>query len=421
MSNGQHILVVGSGAREHAIAWKLMQSPRVARVSVAPGNGGTPYNAPIAATDAESLLAWAQYNKPDLTVLGPDASVAAGIVDVFQAAGLRIFGPTKAAAQIESSKIFAKQFMARNAIATAPFEVFDDYRKAMSYLLTEGERKLAIKADGLAAGKGVYITDCAHDAEQAVKALLVDHVMGEAGTQILIEEGLDGYELSLLAFSDGKHIAPMRLAQDHKRIFDGDQGPNTGGMGAYTLSLDADAEETMFREAIQMAVEGLAAEGTPFVGVLYAGLIIGSHGTHVLEYNARFGDPETQVILPLLQTDLLDVFDACLDGTLDQIPLTWKPGTAATVVMASGGYPDSYETGKPITGLENVPEDVIVFHAGTRREGDQVVTAGGRVLAVTGLGPDLPSALARAYAGVQAIDFEGAQYRSDIGAKAIQK
>src|SRR5258708_1433256 len=299
MSNGQHILVVGSGAREHAIAWKLMQSPRVSRVSVAPGNGGTAHNVPIAVTDAQGLLAWAQHNKPDLTVLGPEVSVAAGIVDVFQAAGLRIFGPSKAAAQIETSKIFAKQFMARNAIATAPFEVFDDYRKAMSYLLTEGERKLAIKADGLAAGKGVYITDCAHDAEQAVKALMVDQAMGEAGTRILIEEGLDGYELSLLAFSDGMHIAPMRLAQDHKRIFEGDQGPNTGGMGAYTLSLDADAEETLFREAIQMAVEGLAAEWTPFVGVLYAGLIIGSHGTHVLEYNARFGAPETPGIWPL--------------------------------------------------------------------------------------------------------------------------
>src|SRR5258708_7520636 len=343
MSNGQHILVVGSGAREHAIAWKLMQSPRVARVSVAPGNGGTPDNVPIAVTDVDGLLAWAQANQPDLTIVGPEVPLSLGIVDRFQAGGLRIFGPSQAAAQIESSKRFAKQFMRRHDIPTAPFEVFDDYRKAMGYLMTNGDRTLAIKADGLAAGKGVYITECAHDAEQAAKALMVDKVLGEAGTRIVIEEGLQGEELSLLAFSDGKTIAPMLLARDHKRALDGDRGPNTGGMGAFSLKLDK-----AYDPLVEKAIEGLREEGMPFVGILFAGLMLTSEGPYVLEYNARFGDPETQVVLPLLKTDLLEVFEACIEGKLDQLTLSWSDQTAATVVLASGGYPGTYEIGKSI-------------------------------------------------------------------------
>ncbi len=413
----QHILVIGSGAREHAIAWKLMQSPRVARVSVAPGNGGTPNNVPISVTDIDGLLAWAQENQPDLIVVGPEVPLSLGIVDRFQAAGLRIFGPTQAAAQIESSKRFAKQFMRRHNIPTAPFEVFDDYRKAMGYLMTNGDRTLAIKADGLAAGKGVYVTDCAHDAEQAVRALMADKVLGEAGTRIVIEEGLQGDELSLLAFSDGNTDAPMLLARDHKRALDDDRGPNTGGMGAFSMPLDR-----TYHTVTKRAIDGLREEGMPFVGVLFAGLMITRDAKYVLEYNARFGDPETQVILPLLKTDLLDVFEACIEGRLDEIELTWTGGTAATVVMASGGYPGTYETGKPIMGLEDVPDNVIVFHAGTQRDenGNHLLTTGGRVLSVTGIGPDLHTALDRAYAGVEAIHFDGVHYRTDIGAKALK-
>ena len=411
----QHILVVGNGAREHAIAWKLMQSPRVGRVSVAPGNGGTPNNVPIAVTDLDGLLAWAHSNRPDLTIVGPEVPLSLGLVDRFQAAGLRIFGPTRAAAQIESSKAFAKQFMRRHDIPTAPFEVFDDYRKVMGYLLINGDRTLAIKADGLAAGKGVYITNCAHDAEQAVKALMVDKVLGEAGTRIVIEEGLQGEEVSLLAFSDGKTVAPMLLARDHKRALDGDRGANTGGMGAFSL-----AQDTIYEPFVRRVIEGLRADRIPFVGVLFAGLMLTQDGTYVLEFNARFGDPETQVILPLLKTDLLGVFEACVDGTLDQITLDWSDQTAATVVMASGGYPGAYETEKVITGLDKVPSDVIVFHAGTRQDGNRLLTSGGRVLSITGIGPDLQGALDRAYVGVEAVHFDKAHYRTDIGAKALK-
>jgi phosphoribosylamine--glycine ligase len=417
----QHILVVGNGAREHAIAWKLMQSPRVAKVSVAPGNGGTPNNVPIAATDIAGLVKWAQENKPDLTVIGPEAPLVAGIVDAFQAAGLRVFGPSKAAAQIEGSKVFAKQFMQRHNIPTAPFEVFNDPRKALGYLLTEGDQLLAIKADGLAAGKGVYVTDCAHDAEQAVQDLMVKRTMGEAGSQIVVETGLEGYEVSVLAFSDGEHVSTMPMMQDHKRIFDGDKGPNTGGMGVVSFyfkhlqnALD------VIKHTTEAAIHGMAEDGIPFVGVLFTGVMVSHSGFHVLEYNARFGDPETQVILPMLDVDLLDVFEACLDGTLDKVQLNRRTAPyGATVVMASGGYPGDYVTGKPITGLDNVPDDVLVFHAGTKREDDQIVTAGGRVLSVTGLGGDLQTALDRAYAGINAINFEGAQFRTDIGQKVL--
>jgi phosphoribosylamine--glycine ligase len=417
---GQHILIIGGGAREHAIAWKLAQSPRVEKISLAPGNGGTANNIDIAATDIDGLLHWATENQPDLTIVGPEDPLSMGIVDRFQAAGLRIFGPTRAAAQIESSKIFSKQFMARHDIPTAPFEVFNDPRQAIGYLLTEGERKLAIKADGLAAGKGVFVTDCAHDAELAVKALMVDRTMGEAGSQILIEQGLDGSEMSLMVFSDGKTVVPMLLSQDHKRVYDKDQGPNTGGMGAYTLAPQLFDVPDLVAKLVQPAIDGLRSEGTPFVGVLFAGLMMTTDGIFMLEFNGRFGDPETEVVLPLLKTDLLDVFEACINGTLDQIALEWQAGTAATVILASGGYPGAYEKGKPITGLDQVPDNVIVFHAGTKRQGDQVVTAGGRVLAVTSTGHDLLTALARAYAGVKAIHFEGVQYRSDIGARALK-
>ncbi len=409
---GAHVLVIGGGGREHALAWKLAQSPHVRQVSVAPGNGGTPNNVPLAATDVEGLLAWAVAHQPDLTVVGPEAALAAGIVDRFTAAGLPIFGPTRAAAQLETSKVFAKQFMQRHAIPTAPFDIFDSPRDALRYLILEGAQPLAIKADGLAAGKGVYMTDCAHDAEVAVRALMVERTLGDAGARIVIEKALSGYEISLMAFADGETAALMPLAQDHKRIGEGDTGPNTGGMGAYAPAFCPPELADALPDLINKALSGLHQEGLPFRGVLFAGLMITPTGAYVLEYNCRLGDPETQAMLPLLENDLYEV----LTGRAAPI---WKTDQhAATVVMAAGGYPGAYESGALISGLDQVPGDVQVFHAGTRRDADHILTAGGRVLSVTGTGGTLRAALDRAYTGVRAIHFEGAQYRSDIGAKA---
>lgn len=426
MSDLAHVLIVGNGGREHALAWKLAQSPRVGKVSVAPGNAGTPNNVPISATDIDGLLKWALEHKPDLTVVGPEAPLALGIVDRFEAAGLKIFGPTQAAAQIETSKVFAKQFMQRHGIPTAPFQIFDDPHEALRYLLLEGDQPLAIKADGLAAGKGVYMTNCAHDAEMAVRALMIDRTLGDAGARIVIEKALKGVEISLLALSDGENVAMLPLAQDHKRVFDSDMGPNTGGMGAYS-PVDNVLYGGSQYYLISTAIKGLEQEGIPFKGVLFAGLIVNEQRPaehYVLEFNCRFGDPETQAVLPTLSQDLFTLLETCTSGDF-RTPyrfLSLEATTrqhAATVVMASGGYPGEYETGKVITGLDQVPSDVIVFHAGTRREGDQIATAGGRVLSVTGTGETLQAAVDRAYAGVRAIHFEGAHYRTDIGAKGL--
>ena len=405
---GATVLIIGSGAREHALAWKIAQSPRVSRVVVAPGNAGTPDTLPISATDVDGLLAWALEHRPTLTVVGPEATLALGVVDRFQAAGLHVFGPTQAAARIETSKVFAKQFMARYGIPTAPFELFDTFRAALGYILLHGDQPLAIKADGLAAGKGVFLTDCAHDAEMAVRALMLDRQMGDAGARIVIEQRLEGEEVSVLAFCVGEQAYLMPFAQDHKRISDGDQGLNTGGMGAV-----APVSRPAFADVITPALRGLAAEGTPFHGVLFAGVMLTAAGPYVLEYNCRWGDPETQAILPLLDNDLY----AVLCGECAPI---WAEGRhAATVVMASGGYPGEYQVGLPISGLETLPADVLAFHAGTKRSGDQVLTAGGRVLALTASADSLSAALDRAYAGVRAVHFDGAQWRSDIGAKVL--
>ncbi len=415
MTTDAHVLVIGSGGREHALAWKLAQSPQVAKVSVAPGNAGTPNAVPIAATDMDGLLAWALANNPDLTIVGPESALALGIVDRFEAAGLRIYGPTQKAAQLETSKVFAKQFMARHAIPTAPFEIFAEPREALRYLLSVGDSRLAIKADGLAAGKGVYMTDCADDAERAVRALMIERVAGEAGARIVIEQALDGYELSILAFCDGTFASLMPPAQDHKRIDDGDRGPNTGGMGAYASFALTPALpiQSAIESIIGQTLAGLAQDDILFSGVLFTGFMITADGPQVLEYNCRFGDPETQAILPLLDDDLYAVLR---DGKLPR----WRQNaTSAAVVMASGGYPGDFKAGLPITGLDRVPADVTVFHAGTRRDADQIVTAGGRVLAVTGVGDSLRAALDRAYSGVTAIHFDGAHYRTDIGAKGL--
>jgi len=420
------ILLIGSGGREHALAWKLAQSEQVSQVIVAPGNGGTarPHpkisNRPEGQTD---LLAWVHTAGIDLTVVGPEAALAEGIVDQFQANGLRIFGPSQAAARIESSKAFAKAFMKQLDIPTGDYAAFTDYDAAYRYLRNHLE-PVVIKASGLAAGKGVILPDSHNAAIATLRHVMIDRAFGEAGNEILIEERLSGPEVSVLAFSDGRTVRPMPPAQDHKRVFDKDQGPNTGGMGAYApapICSPALLEE-ITNTILQPTIDGLRAEGSPFVGCLYAGLMLTEAGPRVIEFNCRFGDPEAQVILPLLQSDLVELIEHCLDESLVDATIQWKNEAAATVVLASGGYPGDYETGQVITGLEQAEAltDVIVFQAGTKLTGQgQLITAGGRVLAVTGTGSNLIAALKRAYAGVGLIKFEGRHYRKDIGAKAL--
>ena len=422
------LMIIGAGGREHALAWKLVQSAQVGQVLVAPGNGGTDgapgtpiRNIPAAADDVAGLLDAARHAGVDLVVVGPEVPLALGIVDRLHAAGLRVFGPTQAAARLETSKAFAKDFMRQAGIPTAGYAVFTDYAAALDYV-RQTAGPLVVKASGLAAGKGVVVCDDLAQAEQALFDIMQAGAFGAAGDVVIVEERLTGPEVSLLAFTDGRTVLPMVTAQDHKRVFDGDQGPNTGGMGAFapTPRVTPALLDEALRTVMQPAVDGMAAQGTPYVGVLYAGLMLTPAGLRVLEFNARFGDPETQVILPLLETDLLEIIDACIDGRLAEVDVRWTPGAAATVVAASAGYPGNYAKGLPIRGLEeadSVP-GVTVFHAGTRRHQADVVTDGGRVLAVTGVGADLAAALACAYAGVQQIHFTGMHYRRDIGRQA---
>ena len=419
------ILLVGGGGREHALAWKLAQSPRVSRIYVAPGNGGTARlacaeNAPLGAEDVGGLLAFAQRVGVDMTIVGPEAPLAAGIADAFQAAGLRIFGPIQAAAQLESSKAFSKRFMLEHGIPTARAATFTELAPALAYLDTLPAAPV-IKASGLAAGKGVIVPETKAEAAAALRAMLAGRAFGAAGDTVLVEERLSGPEVSVLAFCDGMTARVMPAAQDHKRLLDGDGGPNTGGMGAFapspllTPALLAEIE----KQVLAPTLRGMAAAGTPYVGVLYAGLMLTADGPQVLEFNCRFGDPETQVILPLLESDLLDVVDACLAGTLEETPIRWYAQAATTVVLAAGGYPEAYTTGDPISGLaEAEAAGCLVFHAGTRAADGQVVTAGGRVLAVTGVADSIGAAAARAYAGAGAIRFAGAHFRTDIARKA---
>jgi phosphoribosylamine--glycine ligase len=422
------VLVIGRGGREHALAWKLAQSPRVQRVWVAPGNGGTALaggkvaNVALEESDFAALIDFARQHDVTLTVVGPEAPLADGIVDAFQAAGLRCFGPSKAAAQIEASKAFAKDFMARHGIPTARHATFADFATALAHL-HEIEYPVVLKASGLAAGKGVILPALLAEAEAALRQIMIEREFGEAGDEVVIEERLQGPEASVLAFSDGRSVALMPAAQDHKRIFDGDQGPNTGGMGAYApapLMTPALLDEVQ-RTVLQPTIDGLAAEGIPYVGVIYAGIMLTADGPKTLEFNCRFGDPETQVILPLLESDLAEVIEACLDGRLAEIVVRWRAGAAATVVAASEGYPGSYPKGREINGMAEAValSSTAVFHAGTRLDADgRLLTDGGRVLAVTGVGDDLPAALASAYAGIERIRFQGMHYRRDIGAKA---
>ena len=419
------VLVVGSGGREHALGWALGRSPRVGELFVAPGNpgsGSVATNVPVKADDIEGLVGWAKQNRIDLTVVGPELPLALGLVDRFVEAGLHVFGPTQAAARIETSKAFAKTFMQEEGIPSAAFEIFEDFDEAMNYV-REQPFPLVVKADGLAAGKGVSVCDAQSEAEDALRAMMVDRIFGDAGQQTIVEECLTGQEVSLLAFSDGQTVVPMVSAQDHKPAYDGDTGPNTGGMGCYAPMTLATSElvEEVHRTILQPTVDGMRRRGMPYVGVLYAGLILTSDGPQVLEFNCRFGDPETQVILPLLETDLCDVLEACVEGRLSEMTLRWSSGACVCVVMASGGYPKTYHTGHTISGLDDLADlsDVQVFHAGTARKDGRTVTAGGRVLGVTAWGGTLTLAINRAYCAVERIHFPDQHFRRDIGMKAF--
>ena len=420
------ILIVGSGGREHAMVWKLAQSPRMPTLYCAPGNAGIESLAtcvPIKADDIVGLKAFVQSEKIDLTVVGPEAPLALGIVDEFRKAKLKIFGPTKGAARIEASKVFSKEIMVSAKIITAQAQSFDRLASALAYL-DQHELPVVIKADGLAQGKGVVVAKTREEAKQAVRDSMEHAVFGQAGQRVLIEQFLDGVELTVMAFTDGRTVVPMLPAQDHKRVGDGDTGLNTGGMGAYCPApLGTTAlREQVTRQVLYPAVEALSRMGCPFQGVLYAGLMVVKGTPFVLEFNARMGDPETQVVLPLLKTDFLEVIEAVIEHRLDQITVDWHNETAVCVVMASGGYPGTYQTDRVIHGLPTETDaTTMVFHAGTRRMGANVVTAGGRVLGITGRGKTLASAQTEAYRATKSIAFEGAHYRTDIAYRAFSR
>jgi len=418
------ILVVGSGGREHALAWKLKQSTRVDRIFCAPGNAGTAEigdNVELKASDLPALARFAKENRIGLTVVGPDDPLAAGIVDVFEGEGLRIFGPTKSAARLESSKIFAKELMRAKHIPTARAAIFEKPEAACAFL-KESHFPIVIKADGLALGKGVIVAQDFEEARAAVDAMMSQGRFGEAGRRLVIEECLAGSECSLHALVDGKSFLMLASARDHKRAFDGDSGPNTGGMGAFSPANNFDVElQAQFEgEVMRPLLDGLRENDITFRGLLFPGLMITASGTRVLEFNCRFGDPETQAILPRLKSDLLPLLEATIDGQLDDAAIEWDERPTVTVVMASGGYPDKYEVGKPISGLETAAsESVQIFHAGTRRENGEAVTSGGRVLAVTALGETVAAARNRAYEAVSKIQFEDCHFRRDIALSAV--
>ncbi len=420
------ILVIGSGGREHALVWKIVQSPRKPQVFCAPGNAGIERLAtcvPIKADDLTGLKEFALKEQIDLTVVGPEAPLALGIADEFRKARLKIFGPTKAAARLEASKSFSKDIMAANRIPTAAARSFEQMEQALAYL-DEQPVPIVVKADGLAQGKGVVVATTREEAKQAVRDAMEKSLFGQAGHRVLIEEFLDGEELTIMAFTDGKTVVPMVPAQDHKRVGDGDTGPNTGGMGAYAPAPIATAalREQVTRQVLQPTVDALARLGCPFQGVLYAGLMIVKGTPYVLEFNARMGDPETEVVLPLLKTDLVDVMEAVVDHRLDQLTVEWRNDTAVCVVMTSPGYPGSYQTGFPIQGLtaQSADAHIAIFHAGTKRDAERVVTAGGRVLAVTAWAPSLLQAREQVYKAVPSIMFDGRHYRTDIAHRALQ-
>jgi len=423
------VLVVGSGGREHALVWKIAQSPRVTKLYCAPGNAGIASMAeciPINAMDIPAISDFAEDLDIDLVVVGPEAPLTQGLSDELRARGIRTFGPSQAAAMIEGSKVFSKELMAKYDIPTAAFEVFDnpDDAKAFIERIAIGcNCPIVIKADGEALGKGVFVCTQKDEALQAVDTIMIDKAFGKAGDKLVIEELLVGQEASLMAITDGEHVVPMTPVQDHKRAFDGDLGPNTGGMGCYSPVpfVSPELYNEVIETIIKPTIRAMKAEGRTYTGVLYTGIILTEDGPKVLEYNARFGDPETQVALPLLETDLIDIIEACLSDSLDSLEIKCYNGAAVCVVIASGGYPGEYETGKTIFGLEEAGEldRVMVFHAGTKFREDDIVTSGGRVLGVTGIGKTFEEAIEKAYSGVDKIHFADMHYRKDIGKKAL--
>ncbi|TAN61870.1 phosphoribosylamine--glycine ligase [bacterium] len=421
-----NVLVIGSGGREHAIAWKLSQSSRVSKIFIAPGNAGTTAhgeNVPVKADDVDALRSFALKEEIGLTIVGPETALAKGIVDAFQAVGLKIFGPSKQAAEIEGSKVFCKELLLRHNIPTARYESFNEPEKALNYIKTH-EPPFVIKADGLAAGKGVAICLTKDEAQRAIVEIMQTKAFGDAGSKIIIEEFLEGEEASFLAITDGKTVIPLPSAQDHKRVFDNDEGPNTGGMGAYSPApvVTPSLEKAIMSTVMLPVVSAMEAEGRPYKGVLYAGLMIKDGRIKVLEFNCRFGDPETQPILMRLESDFFELIMACVEDRLNQITPVWSDKASVCVVMASKGYPSvDYDKGKLIYGLHKahaIP-DVMIFHAGTAFRDSRAITAGGRVLGVTSLGITIKDAIERAYQAVEKITWEGAHYRKDIGKRAL--
>ncbi len=420
------ILVIGGGGREHALVWKLARSPKAEKIFCAPGNAGIAKLAecvPVRAEDVEGILAFAKKESIDLTVVGPEVPLAKGIVDDFKRSGLRIFGPTGEAAVIEGSKVFAKEFCMRHGIPTASSETFTDIKEARSYLLKH-PMPVVVKADGLAAGKGVVICKDVTEASAALEEIMVERAFGDAGSKVVIEEFLHGEEASFIAISDGRNVLPLATSQDHKRVFDDDKGPNTGGMGAYSPApvVTPEVHDSVMKEIMTPVVRGMAEEGREFTGVLYAGLMIKDGRAKVLEFNCRFGDPETQPIMMRLKTDLVDVIEAAIGKRLNSVRLEWDARPAVCVVMAAGGYPGDYEKGSVIKGLAQADElpDTAVFHAGTAAKDGEYVTNGGRVLGVTATGSGISEAINNAYSAVSMITWEGAHYRHDIGRRALK-
>ena len=417
-----NVLIIGSGGREHAMAWKVAQSPRLTKLYIAPGNAGTMTcgeNVLLDVNNNAEVVRFCEEKQIDLVLVGPEVPLANGLVDSLSDANIRCFGPKQAAAQIEASKSFAKEFMMRHQIPTARYVTFHNIGNAITHL-ENVDYPMVIKASGLAAGKGVILPETHDEARTALEAMLVDKAFGEAGSEVLIEERLYGQEVSLMAFSDGETIVPMLPAQDHKRLLDGDKGPNTGGMGAYAPApiFTAQHMQEALENVLKPAIDGLRLEGKPFVGVLYAGLMLTLDGIRTLEFNCRFGDPETQAVLPLLETDLLDIAEACGDGTLKNVDIRWKDGAAACVVLASQGYPDHVESGR-VVKFQTLPENMICFHAGTKTDNGQVVTAGGRVFGLTAYSENIASAVKDVYLNIGKIWFDGCQYRSDIAQRAL--
>ena len=418
------VLVIGGGGREHALVWKIKQSPKVEKIFCAPGNAGTAElaeNIPIAADDIKGLLKFALKKGIGLTVVGPEQPLVKGVVDQFEEKGLRIFGPNARAAELEGSKSFSKDIMKKYGLPTAEYKTFNSAASAAKYIENKN-CPLVVKANGLAAGKGVLLCQTADEALAAVDSIMGKRLFGEAGDQIVVEEFLEGEEVSVLVFSDGQSVLFMDSAQDHKAAYDGDKGPNTGGMGAFSPApIFTEKMRQKVRDKIMLPmIRAMQQEGRPYKGILYAGLMLTKAGPQILEFNARFGDPETQPLLVRMDSDIIPIFEACIDGTLDECPLKWKNESSVCVVMAAKGYPESYEKGKPISGLKdaNTLPGVVVFHAGTKEQDGEVLTQGGRVLGVTAIGDDIATAISRAYEAVEKIKWNGIHYRKDIGNRA---